>query len=123
MAAQADPAVIRWTALRCRGMSNTKDKLGRTPLLLALLAGAAPPAVTELLNTGEDPSLEDDVGRTCTEAAVLYCSAAVVEIVIKAMIALRNSLVDSDGIVEIDKVILSNCNERMLRLTLRFVCL
>ena len=98
-------------------MSNTKDKLGRTPLLLALLAGAAPPAVTELLNTGEDPSLEDDVGRTCTEAAVLYCSAAVVEIVIKAMIALRNSLVDSDGIVEIDKVSSSKCNERAHTLT------
>ena len=31
---------VNWVSTRSRGLSNTKDKLGRTPLLTALMAGA-----------------------------------------------------------------------------------
>lgn len=65
-------------------MTNNQDKLGRTPLLTALIAGAGGEAVEELLKNGEDIAEEDDVGRTAPEAAILYCSPEVIQAVLEA---------------------------------------
>ena len=56
-----------------KGLINLADKLGRTPLLAGLMAGAGLEAVTELVVQGEDPAQEDEVGRGAPEAAILYC--------------------------------------------------
>ena len=66
-------AGIQWVCKESKGLINLSDKLGRTPLLAGLMAGAGLEAVTELLAQGEDPSQEDEVGRGCPEAAILYC--------------------------------------------------
>ena len=66
-------------------MRNTRDKLGRTPLLIALIYGAGADAVRELIFHGEDPTEEDDVGRTALEAALLYCSPDVIEVILNAL--------------------------------------
>ena len=50
--------------------------------------------MAELLKQGEDPGEEDEVGRTTTEAAVLYCSSEVVKIILEAA--------KKDGVFEID---------------------
>ena len=81
-----------------KGLINIPDKLGRSPLLVGLMAGAGVEAVTELLKqgeasqeeetksrnrnnvilyTGEDPATEDEVGRGAPEAAILYCDTQV----------------------------------------------
>ena len=60
-----------------KGLINVPDKLGRTPLLAGLMAGANVEAVKELLEQGEDPGQEDEVGRGAPEAAVLYCDCQV----------------------------------------------
>ena len=39
-------------------MRNVKDKLGRTPLLLALMSGAGADAVSVLLSEGEMVDIE-----------------------------------------------------------------
>ena len=80
-------AVIRWTFSRSITGNNYKDRLGRTPLLVALMAGVSLQAVEELLLQGADPGIVDEVGRTCPEAAVLYCSPDVVKIVLDQCIA------------------------------------
>ena len=80
---------------QCRGLSNIPEKLGRTPLLTALIAGAAVDAISQLLDHGEDPGTADDVGRTTAEAAVLYCSSAVVKLIIEACIK-QNEKVEAD---------------------------
>jgi ankyrin repeat protein len=49
---------------RRRGLSNIKDKLGKTPLLTSLIAGAGVDSVSELLKHGEDHGIDNDVGRT-----------------------------------------------------------
>ena len=79
----------------CKGLINVPDKLGRSPLLVSLMAGAGVEAVTELLKqggsqgqekplecsnyffSGEDPATEDEVGRGAPEAAILYCDTQV----------------------------------------------
>ena len=74
--------VISWTFSRSVSGKNDRDKLGRTPLLAALMAGVGVEAVQELLLQGADPLLGDSVGRTCAEAAVLYCSPATARVVL-----------------------------------------
>ena len=44
-------------------MRNTQDKLGRTPLLVALMSHAEVEAVTVLVEEGEMVDMEDEVGR------------------------------------------------------------
>ena len=95
VASAKDAAGIKWVSLRCRGLSNIPEKLGRTPLLTALIAGAAVDAISQLLDHGEDPGTADDVGRTTAEAAVLYCSSAVVKLIIEACIK-QNEKVEAD---------------------------
>ena len=94
VAATGNAEAIRWVSQRSRGMSNVADKLGRTPLLTALIAGAGVEAVAELLKQGEDPGEEDDVGRTSAQAAVLYCSSEVVQIILEA--AKKNDKIEFD---------------------------
>ena len=67
-----------WAGIQCvckesKGLINLADKLGRTPLLAGLMAGAGLEAVRELVVQGEDPGQEDEVGRGAPEAAILYC--------------------------------------------------
>ena len=66
----------------CRELSNQPDKLGRTHLLVGLLSGIGVDVVTILLEQGEDPSKEDQVGRGCPEAALLYCDPDVLRTVL-----------------------------------------
>ena len=94
VAATGNAEAIRWVSQRSRGMSNVADKLGRTSLLTALISGAGVEAVAELLKQGEDPSEEDDVGRTSAQAAVLYCSSDVVQIILEA--AKKNDKIEFD---------------------------
>ena len=102
VAASGDAEGIKWVSTRSRGLANVQDKLGRTPLLTALIAGAGADAVSELLNHGEDPGMEDEVGRTSAEAAILYCSAEVVEIIMDAISKKNESLVDREDKIEVD---------------------
>ena len=95
VAAARDAAGIRWVSLRCQGLSNISDKLGRTPLLTALIAGSEVDAISAILDHGEDPGIDDDVGRTTAEAAVLYCSSAVVKLIIEVCIK-QNEKIASD---------------------------
>ena len=77
-AAAADhPGTIQWICRESKGLINMSDRLGRTPLLAALMAGARLESVRELLDQGEDPGQEDEVGRGAPEAAVLYCDTEV----------------------------------------------
>ena len=79
-AAAADhPGMIQWICRESKGLINMSDRLGRTPLLAALMAGARLESVRELLDQGEDPGQEDEVGRGAPEAAVLYCDTEVEE--------------------------------------------
>ena len=64
---------IQCVCKESKGLINLADKLGRTPLLAGLMAGAGLEAVRELVEQGEDPSQEDEVGRGAPEAAILYC--------------------------------------------------
>ena len=107
VAAAGDAEGIRWVSLRSRGLSNTTDKLGRTPLLTALIAGAEVGAISELLLQGEDPGMEDDVGRTTAEAAVLYCSSEVVQVILKSCLKHNeNAALANAEEIEIDKELL-----------------
>ena len=81
-AASGKKEVIRWTFGRSISGHNDKDQLGRTPLLVALMAGAREEAVEELLHQGADPGPADYVGRTCPEAAILYCTPEVAKLVL-----------------------------------------
>ena len=99
VAATGNVEAIRWVTERSRGMANVCDKLGRTPLLTALIAGNGVEAVQELLNNGENPAEEDEVGRTPAEAAVLYCSADVVQIVLDATKKNKEIEVDADKLI------------------------
>ena len=69
---------IHWVLKESKGLVNVQDKLGRGPLLVGLMAGAGLEAVKEMLRQGEDPGQEDEVGRGCPEAAVLYCAPDVI---------------------------------------------
>ena len=77
-------------------MRSSLDKLGRTPLLVGLMSGAGREAVEVLVTEGEQVmvlitvmimitmtqvEITDDVGRSCVEAAVLYCDHQVVQII------------------------------------------
>ena len=42
--------------------------------------------VEVMLEMGEDPSKEDQVGRGCPEAAILYCHATVVRLILKSFL-------------------------------------
>ena len=64
-------------------MVNMQDKLGSGSLLVGLMAGAGLEAVKEMLRQGEDPGQEDEVGRGCPEAAVLYCAPEVIRYVLQ----------------------------------------
>ena len=75
--------IISYVFKECRELSNQTDKLGRTPLLVGLLSGIGEDAVKVLLEQGEDPSKEDQVGRGCPEAALLYCESGVLKIVLQ----------------------------------------
>ena len=100
VAATGDLEAIQWVTARSNAMVNTADKLGRTPLLTALIAGAGAEAVKELIKNGEEVSEEDEVGRTCAEAAILYCSVAVIKVILEAT-------KDNEDIeLDIDKLIL-----------------
>ena len=81
--------VIRWTFSRSSSGINTRDRLGRTPLLVALLSGVGHHAVQELLLQGADPGITDLVGRTCAEAATLYCSPSTLGMVLQHCITMK----------------------------------
>ena len=70
---ESDGPGVQWVCKESKGLINSPDKLGRTPLLAGLMAGAGLEAVAELLAQGEDPAQEDEVGRGAPEAAILYC--------------------------------------------------
>ena len=70
---ESDRPGVQWVCKESKGLINSADKLGRTPLLAGLMAGAGLEAVAELLAQGEDPAQEDEVGRGAPEAAILYC--------------------------------------------------
>ena len=74
---------IHWVLKESKGLVNVQDKLGRGPLLVGLMAGAGLEAVKELLRQGEDPGQEDEVGRGCPEASVLYCVPEVIRYVLE----------------------------------------
>ena len=74
---------IHWVLKESKGLVNVQDKLGRGPLLVGLMAGAGLEAVKELLSQGEDPGQEDEVGRGCPEASVLYCAPEVIRYVLQ----------------------------------------
>ena len=78
VAASATRETVAWVCRESKGLNNLPDKLGRGPLLVGLMAGAELGAVEEMIEYGENPAQEDEVGRGCPEAAVLYCSADVV---------------------------------------------
>ena len=78
-------SLIQWVCQKSSLMSNTKDKLGRTPLLVALMSGAEAEAVQVLVTEGEMVNITDEVGRTAAEAAILYCSSSVLEVILKAL--------------------------------------
>ena len=44
---------IHWVCRESKGLINVADKLGRSPLLAGLMAGAGLAAVTELLKQGD----------------------------------------------------------------------
>ena len=46
-------AGIQWGCRESKGLINVPDKLGRSPLLVGLMAGAGLEAITELLKQGE----------------------------------------------------------------------
>ena len=74
---------IHWVLKESKGLVNVEDKLGRGPLLVGLMAGAGVEVVKELLSQGEDPGQEDEVGRGCPEAAVLYCGPDVIRYILE----------------------------------------
>ena len=74
---------IHWVCKESKGLINVQDKLGRGPLLVGLMAGAGLEAVKELLKQGEDAGQEDEVGRGCPEAAVLYCAPDVIRYILE----------------------------------------
>ena len=82
-AVDGDPEIIRFLMKECRELSNQADKLGRTPLLLGLLSNIGDEAVRVMLEMGENVTNEDQVGRGCPEAAILYCDIEVISRVIK----------------------------------------
>ena len=83
----------------CRELSNQADKLGRTPLLVGLLSGIGADVITILLEQGEDASKEDQVGRGCPEAALLYCDSGAFRVVL-------NGFLKTEGLDEISKQLL-----------------
>ena len=87
-----------------KGLINLADKLGRTPLLAGLMAGAGLEAVMELVVQGEDPSQEDEVGRGAPEAAILYCDNKVIQYLLEQCCR-------SDSKVELNKKLLSEIAE------------
>ena len=99
VAATGDLEGIRWVTARSNTMTNIADKLGRTPLLTALIAGAKVEAVEELLNNGEEVTEEDEVGRTCAEAAILYCSVEVIKVILEATKEIDDIEVDIDKLI------------------------
>ena len=58
-------AGIHWVCRESKGLINVADKLGRSPLLAGLMAGAGLAAVTELLKQG-------DGSRASNEGYMLY---------------------------------------------------
>ena len=75
----------QWVGHKSSIMSNTQDKLGRTPLLVALMSGAEVEAIEVLVREGEMVNITDEVGRTAAEAAILYCSSSVLEVILGAL--------------------------------------
>ena len=103
VAAVGNAEAVSWVCSRSRCMTNVADKLGRTPLLTALIAGAGADAIQELLKNGENISEEDDVGRTTAEAAVLYCSPEVIQIILTATKKDDEMEIDVDKLIEISQ--------------------
>ena len=92
-------------------------RLGRTPLLVGLLAGAKEQVVTELLEHGEDPTKEDQVGRGCPEAAMLYCNASVLKIIL-------SNFLQKEGVSGVSKkLLLDIADDRSDNLELKKVVL
>ena len=91
-AAAGHSAGILWVCRESKGLINVADKLGRTPLLAGLMAGAKLDAVAELLRQGEDPGAEDEVGRGAPEAAILYCDTEVFKFYIYHKLSSVNEL-------------------------------
>jgi len=54
-------------------LNNLPDKLGRGPLLVGLMAGAELGAVEEMIEYGENPAQEDEVGLANNEQFFLAC--------------------------------------------------
>ena len=98
VAAAGNAEAIRWICSRTGCMKNVADKLGRTPLLTALIAGAGADAIQELLEHGENIEIEDEVRRNAAEAAILYCYLVVIQIILVAT--------KKDSEIEIDIVTL-----------------
>ena len=80
--------LLQWVCQKSSVMTNTRDKLGRSPLLVALMSGAGRAAVEVLVAEGEMVDMADDVGRSCAEAALLYCNKEVAEVVLRAALKL-----------------------------------
>ena len=99
-AASGCRAAIEWTFSRSASGTEDKDRLGRTPLLVALISGVEVGALEELLLQGADPEQVDDVGRTCPEAAVLYCSPDTVRMLLESCIA-RKMQMDKTLLLEL----------------------
>ena len=97
VAALGNARAIEWVCERTRCMTNASDRLGRTPLLTALIAGVDITAVEELIKNGEDPTEEDDVGRSSAEAAILYCSPDVIQLILEAIVEKCGSEADLNG--------------------------
>ena len=96
VAAVGNAEAIRWVFSRSRCMTNIADKLGRTPLLTAVIAGAGADAIQELLNHGENIAEEDEVGRNAAEASILYCCPDVIQIILDATKKNSENEVDID---------------------------
>ena len=114
VAASATRETVAWVCKESKGLNNLPDKLGRGPLLVGLMAGAEVGAVEEMIEYGENPAQEDEVGRGCPEAAVLYCSAEVVRFILTHLTTLTGDKKVEVGVqnVKIHWLILQliNCN-------------
>ena len=49
------------------------------------MSGAGPEAVQVLVTEGEMVNITDEVGRTAAEAAILYCSSSVLEVILMSL--------------------------------------
>ena len=70
-----DLIFVQWVTSKSNMLVNTRDRLGRTALLVALMSGAGLSTVQELLTAGERLDLEADrytlIGRHFSKYSAL----------------------------------------------------